>query len=107
VHCAGSPRLPNTSNFAVAGVDAETLLIRLDLAGFAVSAGAACASGAVEPSAALLAAGLGREEALASLRVSFGMGNTAAEVDAFLEALATEVAELRRLAGAAAEAGAR
>jgi cysteine desulfurase len=97
VHCAGSPRLPNTSHLAVRGVDAETLLIRLDLRGFAVSAGSACASGAVEPSRTLLAAGFARPEALASLRVSFGMTNSAAEVDDFLAVLAAEAAELRRL----------
>jgi cysteine desulfurase len=104
VHGAGAPRLPNTSHLAFAGVDGQALLIRLDLAGFAVSTGSACASGSVEPSAALLAMGLGREEALSSLRVSFGMENTAEEVDRFLAVLAREVEELRRFAGAGAEA---
>ena len=99
VHCDGSPRLPTTSHFAVAGVEAQSLLIRLDLAGYAVSTGSACASGTVEPSAALLALGLSPEEALGSLRVSVGMPNTAAEVDGFLAVLAREAAELRRLAG--------
>jgi len=99
VHCAASPRLPNTSHLAVHGVDAESLLIRLDLRGCAVSAGAACASGTVEPSPTLLAAGLSPEEARSSLRVSFGAANVAAEVDEFLAILAAEVAELRRLAG--------
>ncbi|HEY3566786.1 MAG TPA: cysteine desulfurase family protein [Thermoanaerobaculia bacterium] len=96
VHCQGSPRLPNTSNVAFQGVEGESLLIRLDLAGFAVSTGAACSSGSVEPSKTLLAAGISRDEALSSLRVSFGIGNTMADVDAFLAALAREVAELRR-----------
>ncbi|HEY4592146.1 MAG TPA: cysteine desulfurase family protein [Thermoanaerobaculia bacterium] len=96
VHCQGSLRLPNTSNVAFTGVEGESLLIRLDLAGFAVSTGAACSSGSVEPSKTLLAAGISREEALSSLRVSFGIGNTMADVDAFLGALAREVAELRR-----------
>ena len=99
VHCDGSPRLPTTSHFAVAGVEAQSLLIRLDLAGYAVSTGSACASGTVEPSAALLALGLSPEEALGSLRVSVGMPNTAAEVDGFFAVLAHEAAELRRLAG--------
>jgi len=98
VHCRESPRLPNTSHLAVAGVEGEALTIRLDLAGFAVSTGSACASGTVEPSAALLAMGLSAEEALSSLRVSFGMTNTEAEVDRFLAALRDEVAALRRLA---------
>jgi cysteine desulfurase len=100
VHCAASPRLPNTSHVAFPGVEGESLLIRLDLAGFAVSTGSACSSGAVEPSKTLLAIGLSRDEALASLRVSFGMTNRPEEVDLFLEALAREVAALRRLAPA-------
>ncbi|HEX2466356.1 MAG TPA: cysteine desulfurase family protein [Thermoanaerobaculia bacterium] len=98
VHCQGSPRLPNTSHLAVAGVEGEALTIRLDLAGFAVSTGSACASGTVEPSPTLLAMGLSAEEALSSLRVSFGMTNTMAEVDSFLTSLAEEVSALRRLA---------
>ena len=93
---AESPRIPNTSHLAFEGVDAEALMIRLDLAGFAVSTGAACSSGTVEPSETLLAMGLTREEALASIRVSFGTRNTREEVEAFLAALRREVAELRR-----------
>ncbi len=96
LHCQESPRLPNTSHIAVLGTEGESLLIRLDLAGFAVSTGSACSSGSVEPSKTLLAAGISREEALASLRVSFGIGNTLADVDAFLDALVREAAELRR-----------
>ncbi|MFL6263617.1 MAG: cysteine desulfurase family protein [Thermoanaerobaculia bacterium] len=101
VHCQESPRLPNTSHVAFADVEGafiegESLLIRLDLAGFAVSTGSACSSGSVEPSKTLLAAGISRQEALSSLRVSFGIGNTVEEVDTFLDALAREVAELRR-----------
>ncbi|HYO11919.1 MAG TPA: cysteine desulfurase family protein [Thermoanaerobaculia bacterium] len=97
VHCAGSPRLPNTSHVAFPGVEGESLLIRLDLAGFAVSTGSACSSGTVEPSKTLLAIGLSRDQALSSLRVSFGITNTPGEVDLFLDVLAREVAELRRL----------
>jgi cysteine desulfurase len=96
LHCQASPRLPNTSHIAISGTEGESLLIRLDLAGFAVSTGSACSSGSVEPSKTLLAAGISREEALSSLRVSFGIGNTAPDVDAFLAALEREVAELRR-----------
>ncbi len=96
VHCQESPRLPNTSHVAFDGVEGESLLIRLDLAGFAVSTGSACSSGSVEPSKTLLAAGISRQEALSSLRVSFGISNTMEQVDAFLGALAREVAELRR-----------
>jgi len=97
VHCQRSPRLPNTSHIAIPGVEGESLLIRLDLAGFAVSTGSACSSGAVEPSKTLLAMGLSADEALSSLRISFGPANTPEEVDAFLEALDREVAALRRV----------
>jgi len=107
VHCAGSPRLPNTSHVAVADVEGESLLIRLDLAGFAVSTGSACSSGAVEPSKTLLAAGIPAAEALSSIRVSFGPENTPAEVDAFLAALARETAALRAAAGRRAAGAAR
>lgn len=98
VHCTASPRLPHTSHLAFLGVEGESLLIRLDLAGYAVSTGSACSSGAVEPSKTLTAMGLAVDEALASLRISFGIINTAEEVDGFLPVLAREVAELRRLA---------
>ncbi len=105
IHCAGSPRLPNTSHIAVPGVEGESLLIRLDVAGFAVSTGSACSSGTVEPSKTLLAMGLSQEEALSSLRVSFGMMNRPEEVDRFLDVLSREVAELRRVAPHAVEVG--
>lgn len=106
VHCSGSPRLPHTSHVAFLGCEGEALLIRLDLAGFAVSTGSACSSGAAEPSPTLTAMGIVRDEALASLRVSFGMPNTADEVDAFLVALAREVEALRRLIGYSPQAAA-
>ncbi len=96
IHCADSPRLPNTSNLAFEGVLGQDLLIRLDLAGFAVSTGAACASGSVEPSTVLLSLGIKSDLALASLRVSFGAGNTMSQVEHFLETLEREVATLRR-----------
>lgn len=97
-HCQGSPRLPHTSHVAFLGLEAESLLIRLDLAGFAVSTGSACSSGVVAPSKTLTAMGHSAHEALASLRISFGLTNTVDDVDAFLTALAREVATLRRLA---------
>lgn len=99
VHAVGAKRLPNTSHVAFAGVDSQSLLIRLDLAGFAVSAGSACSSGTVEPSRTILAMGVSRDEAMSSLRMSFGVGNTEAEINGFLEVLSSQVAELRRLAG--------
>jgi cysteine desulfurase len=99
-HGAGSPRLPNTSHFALPGIEGEALLIRLDLAGFAVSTGSACSSGTVEPSKGLLAAGISPAEALSSLRVSFGSANRPEDVPAFLDALEREAAALRRVAPA-------
>jgi cysteine desulfurase len=98
IHGGQVPRLPNTSHLAFSGIDAEALLIRLDLEGFAVSTGSACSAGAVEPSAALLAMGLSRDEALSSLRVSFGPTNNDEEAASFLAALSRQLAELRRLA---------
>ena len=98
VHGRPAERIPNTSHIALPGADSEALLIRLDLAGFAVSSGSACSSGTVEPSRTLLAMGVPKEEASCSLRVSFGPRNTVAEVDAFLDVLEHEVTELRGLA---------
>lgn len=96
-HGRSVPRLPNTSNVAFLGAEGEALMIRLDLDGYAVSTGSACSSGTVEPSGTLLAMGVRRDEALSSLRISFGCQNTLEEVDAFLAVLAHEVTELRRL----------
>jgi cysteine desulfurase len=90
--------LPHTSHFAIPGTVNAELMIRLDLAGFEVSTGAACSSGVVEPGPAMVAMGVPREEAVASLRVSFGLGNREAEVDAFLGALTREVGSLRAMA---------
>lgn len=98
IHGAKAQRLGNTSHVAFLGVDNQSLLIRLDLAGFAVSAGAACSSGTVEPSGTLLAMDVPREEALSAIRVSFGNSNSVAEVDSFLVVLRQQVEELRRLA---------
>ncbi len=92
-----SPRLPNTSSFLIQGTDGETLLMALDLKGFAVSTGAACSSGNPEPSPVLLAMGFSKLEAQTSLRVSFGWENTKTEVDLFLRALIFIVQRLRGL----------
>lgn len=101
VHGAGAPRVPHTTNAAFHGLLNQDLMMRLDLAGFAVSTGAACGSGTIEPSATLTATGFDREHALASVRISFGAQNTLAEVDAFVPVLAREVAALRAFAPAA------
>lgn len=97
IHGSGAPRLPNTTSVALAGLDAEALMVRLDMAGFAVSTGAACSSGVAEPSRTLLAMGLSRGEALSSVRISLGIGNTTEDVDGFLSTVAHEAAELRAL----------
>jgi cysteine desulfurase len=100
VHGARSPRLPNTSSLGFEGVDAQSLLIRLDLLGYAVSTGAACASGVIEPSRTLRSLGLSEAAAKGTLRVSLGAGNTADEVDGFVALLAAEVSTLRASAPA-------
>ena len=93
----GKNRIANTVNIRFDGIGAESLLIALDLRGFAVSTGSACSSGSVEPSHVLLAMGLSAEEARASVRFSLGLGNDEAQVDALIEAVEEAVAQLRRL----------
>jgi len=100
VNGAGAPRTPNTSNIRFDGVDSDALLIALDLRGFAVSSGAACSSGATEPSHVLMAIGLTKQQARSSLRFSLGRSNTAEQADALIEAVAESVAHLRKLAPA-------
>jgi cysteine desulfurase len=97
VQGAGAPRLPNTSNIRFAGLEGEALVIALDLRGFAVSSGAACSSGAVEPSPALLAIGLTKIEAKSCIRFSLGESNSREEVVALIAAVAAAVAHLRKL----------
>ncbi len=93
----GAPRIPNTTYFAVPNIDGETLVIELDKAGFAVASGAACSSTSTEPSATLLAMGVAPELARGAVRVSFGVRNTAGEVEDFLQALSAVLNRLRRL----------
>ena len=106
VHGAASPRLPHTTHVAFPGLVGQELAIRLDLAGWSVSTGAACGSGTVQPSSTLLAMGVSAEESIASLRVSFGITNTIREIDEFLPVLTHEVAELRATAARPSLAGA-
>jgi cysteine desulfurase len=82
-----APRAPHITSVSFAGARAETLALSLDLQGFAVGTGSACASGAIEPSHVLRAMGLDEETARASLRISLGVQNTREEIDEFLEAL--------------------
>ena len=95
VHCAESLRLPNTSHVAFLGLSGHQLMLRLDEMGYCVSTGSACHSGRPQPSRVLLAMGISEAEALASLRVSFGVPNTVGEVDAFLGVLAELVPALQ------------
>ncbi len=88
-------RMPGTSSMIIDGVDGETLLMNLDVRGFAVSTGAACSSGSTEPSPTLLAMGLTRAEAQSSLRISLGWENTSDDVESFIEALKSVVTRLR------------
>ena len=97
VNAAAAPRTPNTSNMTFPGIEGEALIIALDLKGIACSTGAACSSGAVEPSHVLTAIGLPTGEARASIRFSLGRGTTAAEIDAALEIVPAAVAQLRKL----------
>jgi cysteine desulfurase len=87
-------RLPNTSLFAAPGLKAEIALIKLDLAGFAVSSGSACSSGKVAASHVLAAMGVAPALASGAIRVSIGPTTTEIEIDSFLEAWRTVVAGL-------------
>ena len=91
----GAARLPNTTDLALPGASAETLVIQFDLAGIAISAGAACASGKVGASHVLAAMGLSAELAGAAIRISLGHGSTQADVARFLDAW-THLAAKRR-----------
>ena len=82
----GAPRLANTSCLTMPGVEAETQVIQFDLAGIAVSAGAACSSGKVEPSRVLAAMGVDANEAATAIRVSLGWNTTEDDADKFVEA---------------------
>ena len=97
VNAGRSPRTPNTTNIFFDGLEGEAMVISLDLKGFAVSSGSACSSGAVEPSHVLLAIGLSRERARASLRFSLGQSNTEEQVDALIDAVAESATHLRKL----------
>jgi cysteine desulfurase len=95
VNASHSPRLPNTSNILFHGVSAEALVIALDMRQMAVSTGAACSSGSLEPSHVLLAMGLTRDEARSSVRFSFGRYNTHVEMTALTDAVVDSVNKLR------------
>jgi cysteine desulfurase len=97
INGAGAPRTPNTANITFPGIEGEALVIALDLKGLACSTGAACSSGAVEPSHVLTAIGLPADEARASLRFSLGRHTTAADINFALQVVPAAVAQLREL----------
>jgi cysteine desulfurase len=93
---AAASRLYNTANLSFDGIDGETLLMNLDLAGVFVSTGSACTAGSVEPSHVLLAMGLDERRARAAIRFSLGRFTTADEVDFAVRQTAEIVERLRR-----------
>jgi cysteine desulfurase len=97
VNGADGARTPNTTNMTFAGIEGEALVIALDLKGLACSTGAACSSGAVEPSHVLTAIGLSAEDARGSLRFSLGRHTTSDDVKFALQAVVASVEKLREL----------
>jgi len=97
VNAGGSGRVPNTTSLCFNGIDGEALVIALDLKGLAVSTGAACSSGAIEPSHVLLAMGLTPERARASIRFSLGKQNTSEDVEFAIRLVRETVGRLREL----------
>lgn len=92
-----SERLPNNVNLSFDGVEGESILLGLDMAGIAASSGSACSSGSLEPSHVLLALGQTAEQARSSLRITLGKDNTDEEVEYLLGVLQDLVARLRQL----------
>ncbi len=97
VNGMGAPRVPNTTNIYFDSIEGEALVIALDLKGVAVSTGAACASGATEPSHVLTAMGVPADRARASIRFSLGKQNTADDVENALALILESVNRLREL----------
>jgi cysteine desulfurase len=97
VNGRNAPRTPNTANITFPGVEGEALVIGLDLKGLACSTGAACSSGAVEPSHVLTAMGMPPAEARATLRFSLGRHTTPEEIDFALSTIPAAVEKLRDL----------
>ncbi len=97
VNSAGAPRVPNTTNIVFECLEGEAMVIALDLKGLSVSTGAACSSGAIEPSHVLTAMGLPPERARASIRFSLGKQNTSEDIDFALPLIRDVVTRLREL----------
>jgi cysteine desulfurase len=102
VHGADAPRLPGTVNVSFPGARADLMLLALDARGIAASAGAACASGGVEPSPVLSAMGVPRDLAICAIRFSFGRTTSAETVSRAVPAIAESVRAVRAAAGAPA-----
>jgi cysteine desulfurase len=97
VNGEGAPRVPNTTNIRFDHIEGESLVIALDLKGLAVSTGAACSSGAIEPSHVLIAMGLKPDQARASIRFSLGKQTTEDDIEYALSLVPETVARLREL----------
>jgi cysteine desulfurase len=95
-------RLPNTTFFAISGIEGETLVMALDRKGYAVASGSACSSDSTEPSHVLLAMGVDPDLARGAVRVSFGADNTQEQVANFTKTLASEITRLKQLTAIAA-----
>jgi cysteine desulfurase len=97
VNGLGAPRVPNTTNLWFDFIEGEALVIALDLKGLAVSSGAACSSGAIEPSHVLLAMGLSQQRARSSVRLSLGKQTTQEDIDFACQVVPETVARLREI----------
>ena len=97
IFSSDAPRLPGTTFFAFEAIDGETLVGKLDRAGFACASGSACSSADPEPSKTLIAMGVAPEMARGAIRVSVGRGTSAEDVHRFVEVLRVEVRKLREM----------
>ncbi len=95
---SGTRRLPTVSSLAFPGLEAETLLVALDLEGVAASSGSACTAGTTTPSRVLLACGLAEDEVLSTLRFSFGRTTTEADIERLVDLLPRLASRVRALA---------
>ena len=98
IHGSRAERAPHIANVSIPGTDSEAMLMHLDLAGIACSAGSACSTGAVEPSHVLSAMGVSHDLGVAALRFSFGRDSTPEDVDGVIAAMPTIVEKVRALA---------
>jgi cysteine desulfurase len=105
VNGSGAPRVPNTTNIHFDHIDGEAMVIAMDLKGLAVSTGAACSSGAIEPSHVLLAMGMRPDQARASIRLSLGKQTVADDIDFALALVLETIARLRELSPAYKKVG--